>query len=271
MNKEIIMKYLKSISRTIISSVVLEKIDKTLNDYHKYKFVGGTNTFSITSEIKPGSHGDYTEITYNHDPKTLDKSLVITTKSYSPTHEVRYGFMQEVALNMFTQSNSYVWDENDNKLYHSWFSDEHKYFGSHEEKMDYSVESLKSYFEQTTPTYEFGIYKSNPKSAYQPFKNIWERYGKTNVIHQYGRNPIKGEYSEIGITFDDESKPDEMLLSESYGQIYSRGREMKLSVTEEIVAKIDEIYQECNAGEAFDSDTFHEKYESEMFTSKRFW
>lgn len=269
MNKETIMTYLKSISRTILTDNILNKIEESLNNYDKYEFVGGTNTFKIKSEIKPGSHGSYTEITYQHNPESLEKSLVVTTKSYSPTNEIRYGFMQEVALNMFTQSTSYIFDEKDTKLYQSWFSDENKYYGSNRMPLDYSAAFLKIYFNETTPIYDFGVYKSGPTSAYQPFKNIWQRYGKTNVIKEFGRDPIHGEYSKIGITFDDENKHDQMLLSESYGTIYSRGQEMKLSDEEEIIAKIDEIYQECNTQEEFAQDEFNSRFQSEMFETRR--
>ena len=41
-------------------------------------------------------------------------------------------------------------------------------------------DSLKEYFKQTSPKYKDGKYFTGPESAYRPFHNIWERYGKTN-------------------------------------------------------------------------------------------
>ena len=269
MNKNQIMEYLNTIPRTHLTNEILTKIKEALTDYGIYDLFGSQNKFTILSRLEPGKNGSSLEIHYAHDETTQNNSLVVTKKEYSPAFQMRY-FFEEVGLNIFTESNSYVYTKEDRLLHQSWFSDENKYYGSHKMPLDYSIEALKSYFADTTPKYQNGYFVSGPNSAYQPFTNIWQRYGNTNVFREYGRSPINGEYSEIGITFDNAISEDIKLLNESYGNIYTRGREMKLYGEEIIVTKIDRIYNESINGNDFDFEKFYSDFESNMYKPKEY-
>lgn len=269
MNKNQIMEYLNTVPKNYMTNQIITKINASLDDNTLYNFYGSHNNFSITSEIFPGKNGSYLEIHYAHDEATHNNSLVVTTKSYAPAFQMRY-FYEEVGLDIFTQSNSYVYTEQGRLLHHSWFSDEHKYYGSHQMPLDYSIESLKRYFSDTTPKYQNGYFVSGPNSAYQPFTNIWQRYGATNVFREYGRSPINGEYSEIGVTFDNNISEDIKLLNESYGQIYTRGREMLIHGEDNVVSTIDRIYRESTNDGEFDFEGFHNKFETTMYKPKEY-
>ena len=173
--------------------------------------------------------------------------------------------MEEVGLEIFTQSSSYVYDQTGRVLHKSWFSDENKYYGSDRMPLDYSPVALASYFKDTTPKYKNGYFESGPNSSYQPFTNVWQRYGDTNVVREFGRSPINGEYSNILITFDDHSYEDVNVLSESYGQFYLYGRRMKLSSEGEIIPAIERIYQASKTNAGFDFDKFNSEFEVTMF------
>lgn len=176
--------------------------------------------------------------------------------------------MEEVGLNIFSDISSYVFDETGLMIYSSWFSDENKYFGyGTVENLDCSIESLKEYFKKTTPEYEKGFIVRSAESAYQPFISTWQRYGKSHVYKAYNRNPMKGENGEVGITFDDDDKMDQKLLSESNGTIYRKGCEMNLTDEMEIANRIEEIYQSCYSETGFDIDSFNEEFEKTMFES----
>lgn len=264
MKKEEIIKSLNNQLKGKIPSTILSLLNDSLIDDVIYHVESSNNIFKIYTNIKEGEIGSYSEIVCSYDAMNKNISLVITTKEYSPEYQRRH-IVEEVGLNIFTQSSSYVYDQTERLLHKSGFSDENKYYGNGRMPLDYSEEALLGYFQDTTPEYKNGYFVSGPKSSYQPITNIWQRYGDTNVVRKFGRNPIEGEYSNIAITFDDFSHDDIELLSESYGKFYVYGRQMKLSKQDEIVSTIEKIYQNSKSHVGFNLDKFYSEFEESMF------
>ena len=250
--------------KDLVSKKILNLVSDNLDEHSNY-YLEINDEIRIHTDIEEKEIGTYKDIvcTKNY--------IVINKKVYAPNSELRYGFMTNVGLDMFTQTYSYIYDQKERLLYQSFFSDDNKYYGSNNMPLVFNKEALQEYFADTNPIYDKGHLISLPNSMYQPFSNIWQRYGETNVVREYGRDPIQGEYSEIKITFDDDSYKDIHLLCERYGQIFSQGREMKLNNLEEIINEIERIYQESKTSSGFDLDYFWKTFDDTMFVvSKRF-
>lgn len=248
----------------------IKKISDFLSDTAEYKLERKDDGFVIHTELKEGERGSYYEVSCEYDRETKNISVITMKKEYGPQSQIRYGFREIVGLNIFSDINSYVFDENGVMLYKSWFSDENKYFNNHEKMpLDYSVSSLEEYFKKTTPQYEKGVEVLSAESAHQPFTSHWKRLGNTHVYKLHSRNPMNGEHGEIGITFDDGKQSDQKLLNESYGQIYVEGRKLNFTGETNIANKIEEIYQSCCSDEGFDMERFNEEFESTMFQPVR--
>ncbi len=260
---------IEQLSNRGITGPTLKIMTASLKDNEEYKIEEENGNLKVSSNMTPGSNGTYMEMIYGYDEETKEKSLVVTNKEYNPNVELRNGFREEVALNVFTKSRSFVFDEDDLLVYSSSFSDDNKYVGKNDMPLDYSETTLKEYFKETTPIYDKGRIARPPKDSYQPFTNQRERYGKTSVIREFGRSPIHGEYSDIKITFDDNSRDDIKVLEESYGTFYRKGREMKVSDEEEIVRILDESFKESQET-GFDEIDFRESLESKLFKTRTY-
>ena len=270
MKKIDIISALNSIGDIVIPDLALEELTKFLKDYEEYYMVKSKDRIVIQTKIKEGKYGTYHEAICECDRETNNFSLITMSKEYSPQNEVRYDFMEEVGFNIFSNISSYVYDENGLMIYYSWFSDENKYYGNDEiENLDYSSTSLKKYFDETSPKYEKGYMVESPKNAYRPFKTRCQRYGKSHVFKINVINPIFGERTEIGITFDGKENGEQTLLSEKNGQICCGRREMKLTDEMEIVNSIEQIYQENCTEAGFDMNNFNREFEDAMFEPRK--
>lgn len=269
MNKEQIIENLKALSSIYTNDEMLNEIRENLKEGILYDFDKIGDSLKISSKIIPNKNGNYTEVVISYNKELKNKSLVIVNKEYCPSYQSRYGFVGEEGMNIFTQANSFVYNGEDKLLHQSWFSDENKYYGADKMPLSYSEENLKKYFEETNPVFEKGYFKEGPISSYQPFTTVWQRYGLTNVIRKYGRNPMNGEFSTIGITLGENFSKYIELLSESYGKIYRNGREMKIEGTENIISKINEIYLASQTMDGFDLDKFNIQFDDELFEPKR--
>lgn len=261
MNKENVISYLRT--RNVHPSVI-ERLEKFLPSNGTFQMDEKENGFDIHTELKPGNNGIYYEAIVEYDKETLTSSVVVSERSYSPARQMRYGFFENAGIEIFTDAKSQVFDESGLVIYESWFSDENKYYGAFGQE----VEPLISSFRKTSPVYKNGYIVESPSRAYQPFLNQWMRYGKTHVYKFHGRSPMRGESGSIGIAHRRDSLEGQRLLSESYGQIYSQGSSMRMSSEEEIVDRIEEIYQECMIDGVFNQEQFDQEFNKSMFSSR---
>lgn len=272
MKKDDLIKYLKTLSNMQLTEKVLNIISKSLSDREEYVMEEEHGQIKVHTPITSGSRGTYFEMYYSLNEETKEKVLVMTEKEYDPSNRARgsfRGYGQDERLELLTRSKSIVFDENDLIVYRSSFIDDNESFGSFNSgALDYSENSLKEYFEETTPIYNQGRIMYSAKTASQPFIDEWERYGKTNVVRDHGRTPIHGEYSDILVTFDDPTQSDLKLLKESYGQFYLEGKTITMDNEQEIIEAIDSMYKEFDSVAGFDRDGFKSKFDKTMFHSK---
>lgn len=258
---------IEKLSERGIRGPILKIMAASLKDEEEYKIEEENGELKVSTNIVSGEQGSYFEMTYGYDEETKERSLVVQNKEYDPTYELRYGFREEVGLDIFTKSRSFVFDEDDMLVYSSSFSDDNKYYGIYKMPLDYSPASLEEYFKETSPIYEKGRIVRSPESSYQPFRNERERYGKTAVIREFGRSPIHGEYSEVKLTFDDNSHDDIRVLEESYGSYYYQGREIKTADEKEIIETLDETFKE-SVDKGFDELEFRDAIDKKLFVQK---
>ncbi len=272
MKKEDLIRYLMTLSNMQLTEKVLNIISKSLSDKEEYVMEEEHGQIKVHTPITPGSMGTYFEMYYSLNEETKEKVLVMTEKEYDPSRKSRSlfgGYGQDERLAILTRSKSIVFDEDDLIVYRSSFIDDNETFGSFNSgALDYSENSLKEYFEETTPIYNQGRIMYSAKSASQPFVDEWERYGKTHVVRDHGRTPIHGEYSDVLVTFEDPTQSDIKLLKESYGQFYLEGKTITLDNEQEIVDTIENLYQEFDSVAGFDREGFRDKFDNTMFKSR---
>ena len=273
MKRTDIMKEIKKhLDSKLFSKEIIDCLDNFLLDYPEYEIEIVGNNCYIESVINEGDNGNYFRIVIKYDEESKTNSIVTEEKEYAPFYETRYGIRDQVSLNMFSTVNSYVFDENGTMLYNSWYSDENRYFGSDNMPIPVDKDSLKEYFKQTSPKYKDGKYFTGPESAYRPFNNIWERYGKTSVYHQHGRNPIKGEYSMIGVYgLDMDGVREHELLQESYGTIYSRNGDVEIEDIDTLIIKLDELFNKHKKDDGvLDYESFMDDFTKEIIKPRRY-
>ncbi len=272
MKKDDLIKYLKTLSNMQLTEKIINIISKSLSDKEEYVMEEEHGQIKVHTPITQGNMGTYFEMYYSLNEETKEKVLVMTEKEYDPSRKSRSsfaGYGQDERLAILTRSKSIVFDENDLIVYRSSFIDDNETFGSFNSgALDYSENSLKEYFEETTPIYNQGRIKYSAKTVSQPFIDEWERYGKTNVVRDHGRTPIHGEYSDILVTFEDPTQSDIRLLKESYGHFYLEGKTVTMDNEQEIVDIIDKMYKEFDSVTGFDRAGFKSKFDSAMFKSK---
>lgn len=233
------------------------------------------------AQITINNNGNHVEIKYplkelnenNHTSQTGSVMLDINennqisistiSQSYCYRNEVRYGWMQRVGYEVFTQSNSLILDNNGVKQYSSWFSDEARI----EDPEGKRYSSTKELLKDTCPTIEKGILKELPRTMYAPFSNYWQRYENSNVYREWGRGPIHGEYSKIGITFNDKLSDIE-IIKESYGRTYYQSRKICAN-EEDVISKLQELFKESYnpSTNKFDDHNFYyglQQYQDEV-------
>lgn len=202
---------------------ILQNIKKALKESLEFQINEIESGVTIKSIIKNVKMGNFGLIKISKNPTNADISVIAIKKSYAPQNELRYGWMTEVGLNMFTDARSAIFDKDGLCTYESWYSDENKYYEvSGDKSTEYIMEAIK----KTTPKYdEKGTMIGGPESSFRPFTNINERIGKTRVIHRHGRSPINGEYSQVGVKYNaDGNEKEEYFLEENNGKVYYSGK-----------------------------------------------
>jgi hypothetical protein len=270
MTKDEIIDVLKNGSSFEVPHFIIESVENTLKNSVDYEFKTEENSIKINSVLTDGESGSYLEICIGFDKETNNFSLVTTNKTYNPNVELRNGWRVQTGFEIFTESSSTVFDAQGLKIYHFWFNDDHKYYGSYDiENLDYSKQSLLKYFNDTNPKYKNGFLIELPQSQFQPFTHFWERYGKSHVVKSYGRNPMHGTFSDIAITFDDGSQNDISLLHISNNQIFVPNKELKYQTEQENVDKIEELYKQFVTPEGFDDFAFYCAFDQAMFINRK--
>ena len=232
-------------------------------------------------QVRVSKNGNHVEIEYpittldktthssNTNIATLDinenneVSISTISQSYCYRDEVRYHFMQRVGYEVFTQSNSLILDSNGLKLYSSWFSDEAKI----EDPEGTRYSSTQELLMDTRPTIENGVLKDLPNTTYAPFSNYWQRYKNSNIYRDWGRSPINGEYSNIGITFNEKMK-DIHVIKTSYGRTYYQNRRICAN-EEDIIRELQSLFNESydKNNNIFDDHNFYyglQQYQDEV-------
>lgn len=268
MTKEKIIELLSNLENYKIPQFILDYLNIILQDYMTYDLKIEGNVIKINTPFVEGKSGSYHLITCEFDKETGNISVVNTKKEYMPQMEVRYSFREEVGINMFTSSRSRVFSSDGTLIYQSSFDDEHKYFGKNNPNLEYTKDALFNYFDETSPVYEKGFVKESAYSSYQPFTYEWKRYGKTHVVEEHGRNPLKGEFGSIIVTFDDNSIQDLKIAEKINQQIYYPGQELKINSEQEIVEKLEQIYQESYTNGVIDLEKFKREVNSSLFKSR---
>lgn len=244
MEKNEVMEYLeKRYGHLLCYPQILEYAEKVLREQNKFELDEREEGVIIRSIISDIERGTYGLLRVYKDRETGDVSVISVEKDYSPQYEVRHGFRTEVGINMFTVANSAVFDRDGRFSYRSWYSDENKYCEVPEAK---SMESLLKTIQETTPKYDKkGILKDGPSSAYRPFTDIVERIGKTRVVHNYGRSPIEGEYSKVGVVYQGgKGEKEAYFLSENHGQVYLQ-RKGWFGSLESVAEQIEPMIDDC--------------------------
>ena len=255
MDRENILEYLESNYRHLpCYPQLLEYAEKSLKDNLEFQLDGNELGVTIKSIIENAERGTFGLVKITRNPESGDMSIISVRKEYSPQNEVRYGFMTEVGLNMFTDANSAVFDKDGVCTYTSWFSDENKYYETAENQdKDYIMTAIK----KTTPKYDSkGKFVEGPESSYRPFTNIQERINNTRVIHRHGRSPINGEYSDVGVIYkgDDGKEKEQYFLKENHGKVYSKGKGW-LGSLKEVAKKIESLIDTNTTRDGWSEET----------------
>ena len=254
MELEQILQYLKEKYENLpCYPQILSYAERALKNWQKFKVDekdDGVRISSIIDEIERGSFG---LLRVREDKETGEISVISIKKEYMPQYELRYGWSTEVGLNMFTDSSTATFDKDGLRTNGTWYSDEDKYYQLEEK----SVEGIAKAIKDTSPKYdERGVIVGNPESSYRPFTNIWERIGKTRVVHRHGRSPIDGEYSDVGVTYKNEDGKEEekYFLSENQGRVYQEGRGW-FGTLEEVASQIEPLIDECMGSDIWGEKT----------------
>lgn len=195
---------------------------------------------------------DFIEFGYNPTSRTVYYNVV--SQSYC-IHQNRYPVSPEPYAEVFVQSSSEVIKLDGTTQYTSWYSDEARV---HQPTIDLANINLAQLLANTSPLFNEGVMIESPIYAYAPFSSFSERYPGTHVVREYGRNPMHGEHSNIGITFDRENISNFLPVKESYGRLAFYGDSIPVE-TEELVEKMEEIYGQTFDGQNFDQDEFTRK------------
>lgn len=261
MDREKILEYLESnYGHLPCYPQLLEYAEKSLKNNFEFQLDKNELGVTIKSIIENPERGSFGVVKITRNPESGDIGIISVKKEYAPQNEVRYGFMTEVGLNMFTDANSAVFDKDGVCTYTSWFSDENKYYKTAEHKdTDYIQTAIK----ETTPKYDSkGKFVNGPDSAYRSFTDIQERITKTRVIHRHGRSPINGEYSDVGVIYKDDAgkEKEQYFLHENHGKVYSKGKGW-LGSLKDVARKIDSLidanitHDEWCGGTVLDTDS----------------
>ena len=220
MKREEVLQYLAKYKNLPCYKQILEYAEKVLKGSLEFQIEETESGVRIKSVINGVESGDFALLKISRNTTNNDISVIAISKNYNPQYELRYGYRTEVGLNMFTDASSAIFDENGLCIYHSWYSDDNKYCDFSDER---SLDYIKTAIKKTTPKYDKkGMIAEDPESSYRPFINIWERIGKTRVIHSHGRTPIVGEYSDVGVIYSDNGKEKEKyFLKENHENVYS--------------------------------------------------
>ncbi len=249
--------------KSFLGKEIIKKINTQISEFGDYEIRFKDDVLRIYTEIKEGLRGEYLEIAASKNKENNYRNILITKRQYEPNCEEKNGIQTQISVDLFTEISSDVYN-NDKKMYSSWYSDDNVCFGVGMKNIPDDKESIAKYFEETSPKYQNGILISGPKNSYAPFFNFWQRYGNTNVFRSYGRTPMSGKYSEIGITFDNNER-DQKLLEESYGTIYCNGKKLKYEDEADIIVKVQEIFNNHKNGSSFDHEGFNEEFNSSMY------
>lgn len=239
---------------------ILSEINKTLKDFDikdaEVIISNDGNRVEIKHPMKELSENTHTSNVSNavlEINDTNEVSISSISQSYCYRNEVRYGWMQRVGYEVFTQSISKIIDSDGLKLYSSWFSDEAKLEDPEGKRYSSTEELLKD----TCPTIENGILKDLPHSMTAPFTNYWKRYEKSNVYRDWGRSPINGEYSNVGITFNGKME-DKDIVKSNYGRTYYQSRKI-CAPEEDIIKELQILFDESydKKTNSFDEHNFY--------------
>ena len=149
---------------------------------------------------------------------------------------------------MLTSARSEVYDLKGLKIYESNYSDDVRLIN----------EDIEEMVTLTTPIYLQGRIVNEPEFFYKPFVNVWERYKNTHVYHEYGKNPVKGNFNDIGIQYGDNDDKIKLISNNCGSYVYSNE---SISISEEdIVIMLEEAYKmtyDIESDDMFD----YERYE----------
>lgn len=212
------------------------------------------------NETNNSSHMDNAILDINENNEI---SISTISQSYCYRNEVRHGWMQRVGYEVFTQSNSLILDSNGLQMYSSWFSDE----ANIEDPDGNRYSSTEELLKDTCPTVENGILKELPHTMSAPFSNYWQRCGKSNVYKEWGRGPIHGEYSKLGITFNGKLA-DKDIIKTSYGRTYYQNRKI-CAQEEDVIKELRTLFNETydKTTNTFDEHNFYyglQQYQDEV-------
>ena len=254
MDRENILEYLRvKYEHLPCYPQILKHVETTLKEHLNFQLDENELGVTIKSIIDNVERGSFALIKINKDPTNDDISVISVKKEYNPQNEVRYGWMTEVGLNMFTDASSAIFDKNGLCLYRSWYSDENKY---HDVPEDKTPDSIMTAISKTTPKYNSkGAFVEDPESSYRPFTNIWERVDKTRVIHRHGRSPINGQYSDVGIVYTADGKEkEEYFLQENHGRVYSKSKGW-LGTLKSVAKRIEPLIDSHRTQSMWDDET----------------
>ena len=238
------------------NNIILERVAYLQADKFQLTVSNNGNTILISSpatelnEKNVNAQTSTLEISIN---KNNELSIVSNSQTYGYRNDIRYGFMQRVGYEVFTEASSSKYDSNALLMYSSSFSDEITI----EDPEGNTYKNTQALLQDTKPSFENGIMVDLPNTMSQPFRNYWQRYNNTNVYKEWGRNPIHGEYSSIGVTFNDKLA-NINVFDESYDRLSYRGGRVCTDV-DSAVKELQELFNQSYnpSTNTFDENNFY--------------
>ncbi len=252
----------------MLNPLFQKEVETYLDECKDYDLKVYDNGFTIESKMPEKISDYYISIRFNIS-ETNEQNLICIRKEYCPQVENRYGYREQVATDMFSKNHSMVLDAGGTFIYESYYSDDNKYFLKEENGIDIDSDKARipEFFEKTSPKYIDGYIVEGPTNSYIPFTNQIKRIDNSNIFVSWGRNPMSGEYSYLGVY--DNNRNFRKLLEEHNGLVYGGFYHQEIGSINEVVPKLEELYYKSFVDGAFDVDMFQDSVYNYINSLKR--
>lgn len=206
------------------------------------------NDIPKLNEEGGSSHYVTYEINFNQE---LNQTAYVSKKySYQLDRHKNGSYYIEAVID----AKSDIYDKSGKKTYTSSYYDVCKF----DENMKETA-----IIDKCTPKFERGLLIGEAKTACVPNYNKKYRYGDTSVVRSFGQHVVNGEYSNIGLSFDDIFENNKLFITDSYGNLYynHEGNTSRIHDNpHDTIMKIQELYQKYNDDGVFIEQDFFDEF-----------